>query len=98
MPKYVVSPLIYEGHYDWYLRFALKKEAKDMYPEYANFNTYGNNIYFCHFYAKKQYTLDDVEKIRDDKVKFYEDAGLRKKKPGRTWNTERLQCHVPTTK
>ncbi len=91
MPKFVVSPLIYEGHFEWYLRFSLHKEAKDMYPECADFKVYNNNIYYACFYAKKQYTLEDVEKIRDDKVKFYEEAGLRKTKLGRSWTTQRLR-------
>lgn len=91
MPKYVVSPLIYEGIYEFILRFSINKSAQKTHAECANFKIHGNLIYFHKDYPKKEYTLEDVQKIRNEKVKFYEDCGLRKKKCGVHWNTLRLE-------
>ena len=85
MPKTVVSPLIYEGHFEWILRFALNKKAKADHPECAGFQVHQNYIYYSNAYSKKEYTLDDMKKIRNDVVKKYEDLGLRRKKS--KWNT-----------
>ena len=90
MPKKLVSPLILEGLYEYQLRFSINRAAKKTHAECANFKVFGNNIYFQKAYLKKQYTLEDVEKIRNEKVRFYEEAGLRRKKCNVTWNSRRI--------
>lgn len=88
MPKTVISPLIYEGHFEYVLRFALNKQAKADHPECAGFKVHQNYIYFQKAYSKKEYTLDEMKKIRNDVVKKYEDLGMRRKKS--KWNTTKL--------
>ena len=90
MPKRICSPLILEGLYEYTLRFSINKSAKKTHAECANFNIHGNNLYYQKSYLKKEYTMEDVKKIRDQKVRFYEEAGLRRKKCNVTWNTERI--------
>jgi hypothetical protein len=90
MPKKSISPLILEGIYEYTLRFSINKSAKKTHSECADFNVFGNIIYFKKAYSKKEYTLEDVKKIRNEKIKFYEDAGLRRKKCMSAWNSERI--------
>lgn len=91
MPKYVVSPLIYEGIYEFILRFSINKSARKTHAECADFKIQGNIIYYFKHYQKKEYTLEDVQKIRNEKIRFYEDCGLRRKKCGVSWNMGRLE-------
>ena len=87
MPKQSISPLILEGLYEYQLRFSINKEAKKTHAECANYKVFGNNIYFQKVFLKKEYTLEDVEKIRNEKIRFYEEAGYRRKKYNAVWNS-----------
>lgn len=68
MPKTVISPLIYEGQLDYYLRIQIS-------PPTGTKHT-------CEYFLKTDYSLSDVETIRNKRLEYYEDKGWRvKRKP-----------------
>ena len=87
MPKKVVSPLIYEGHFDYVIRFALNKKKAMEHPECVGlcFQNSGRYIYFHKDYMKREFTLADVEKERQKELAKYEKLGLRTKR--QKWNS-----------
>ena len=66
MPKRVISPLIYDGMLDYYLRIQLNKPT--------------GSSYETSYYSKKDYSLEDVENIRNNLLEEYERKGWRGKR------------------
>lgn len=65
MPKYIAAKLIYEGMYEYLIRIQLSKKGRDPYYTSTSYN-------------KKNYSLEDVMKIRNKLLKEYEADGLRR--------------------
>jgi len=85
MPKKVVSPLIYEGHFEYLLRFALGKNAVSSHPECVGMSVCGNFIYYHKSYLKCDFTLEDVKRERQLELLKFEKLGLRN--PRSKWNS-----------
>jgi hypothetical protein len=80
--RLTVSPMIKEGHYDWILRIdtpVISEETKlnNMFYRKQESKKKGGN-YFIYNYDKKEYTLDQVMEIRNEKILEFEKMGLRK--------------------
>tara|TARA_R110000787_G_scaffold95808_2_gene198972 strand:+ start:673 stop:930 length:258 start_codon:yes stop_codon:yes gene_type:complete len=65
MPKYVVSKLIYMGHYEYIIRIQISPPGEK--------STYSQTSY-----NKKNYSFEDVCKIRNRLLAEYESKGWRK--------------------
>ena len=77
MPKFVVSPLIYEGHYEYVLRINLKLHARGQIDNDIK-QIYSCGMFYVLFeYPKKEFELENVEKERNRLVKMYEELGFR---------------------
>ena len=59
MPKYAIRPLIYEGHWDYYLRIQIKTPTE-------------GRKYVGEYFPKKDYSLQDVEEIRNTRLDEYQ--------------------------
>ena len=80
--RLTVSPMIKEGHYDWVLRIdtpVISEETKlnNMFYRKQESKMKGGN-YFIYNYDKKEYTLEQVMEIRNEKLVEFEKMGLRK--------------------
>ena len=74
--------MIKEGHYDWVLRIdtpVISEETKsnNIFYRKQESKMKGGN-YFIYNYDKKEYTLDQVMQIRNEKLVEFEKMGLRK--------------------
>jgi hypothetical protein len=68
MAKKVVRPLIYEGQLDYYLRIQINPPT--------------GTEYITEYFYKNDYSLNDVESIRNRRLEYYEEKGWRvKRKP-----------------
>tara|TARA_R110000824_G_scaffold6730_5_gene31058 strand:+ start:411 stop:752 length:342 start_codon:yes stop_codon:yes gene_type:complete len=78
MPKYVVSPLIAEGQYEFILRINLTPAAQGKCDGYGDKQIFSGGIfYIVYVCSKNEYKLADVEKKRYDLLVFYEKLGFR---------------------
>ena len=64
MPKQLISPLIYEGHWEYYLRIQIKTRTE-------------GRKYVAEYFPKKDYSLQDVERIRNTRLDEYQKSGER---------------------
>lgn len=77
MPKPVVSPLIYEGLYEFILRINLKRCAIGHIDKNIKQSS-GNPMFYIMFpYSKKDFTLEQVIQERNEKIVMYEKLGFR---------------------
>jgi len=68
MAKKVIRPLIYEGQQDYYLRIQINPPT--------------GSKYITEYFYKSDYSLKDVEAIRNKRLEYYEEKGWRvKRKP-----------------
>ena len=79
--RLTVSPMIKEGHYDWILRIdtpVISEETKsnNIFYRKQESKMKGGN-YFIYNNNKKEYSLDQVMEIRNEKLVEFEKMGLR---------------------
>ncbi|CAI8391211.1 MAG: Uncharacterised protein [Owenweeksia sp. TMED14] len=77
MPKYVISPLIYEGHYEYILRINLKSHARGQLDESVKQIFSRGQFYVLYEYEKKDFALEQVEAERNRLVSMYQELGFR---------------------
>ena len=78
MPKYVVSPLIAEGQYEFILRINLSPSARGKCDGDGDKQIFSCGIfYIVYVCSKTDYRLEDVEKKRNDLLVYYEKLGFR---------------------
>ena len=78
MPKYVVSPLIAEGQYEYILRINLTRAAQGKCDGYGDRQILSAGIFYIVYVCPKtEYSLVDVEKKRYELLVFYEKLGFR---------------------
>lgn len=81
MPKYVVSPLIAEGQYEYILRINLNSSARGKCDGEGDKQIYSGGIfYIVYVCCKTEYKLADVEKKRNALLLYYEKLGFRGRK------------------
>ena len=78
MPKYVVSPLIAEGHYEYILRINLNASARGNCEGDGDKQIFSGGIFYIVFVCNKtEYSLQAVEKKRNELLEHYEKLGFR---------------------
>tara|TARA_R110000787_G_scaffold25037_2_gene70595 strand:+ start:194 stop:472 length:279 start_codon:yes stop_codon:yes gene_type:complete len=78
MPKYVVSPLIAEGQYEYILRINLTRAAQGKCDGYGDRQILSAGIFYIVYVCPKtEYSLVDVEMKRYELLVFYEKLGFR---------------------
>ncbi len=78
MPKYVVSPLIAEGQYEYILRINLTSTARGKCDGHGDKQIFSGGIFYIVYVCNKtEYSLQAVEKKRNDLLVYYEKLGFR---------------------
>jgi len=81
MPKYVVSPLIAAGQYEFILRINLNSSARGKCDGDGDRQIFSGGVfYIVYVCSKTEYRLEDVEKKRNDLLAHYEKLGFRGRK------------------
>lgn len=80
MPKYVISPLIYNGHYEYILRINLNSQARGQIDESVKQICSHGQFYVLYEFPKKEFTLEYVQAERNRLVSMYQDLGFRGRK------------------